>query len=186
MKVLVVLCHPRADSLTGKVAEAFSAGLKSAGHKLEFVDLYKENFNPVLEIEDEPSDGKISNYSVAVQREFNRLNTNDAVVMIFPLWWWAMPAMLKGWIDRVWNYGLTYGEANHNLKKALMISLAAHTTEELNKRNYYDAIETSLNIGILDYNQILDRELVILGGTTLGEDHCAKHIDFAYNKGCSF
>ena len=97
-----------------------------------------------------------------------------------------MPAMLKGWIDRVWNYGLTYGEANHNLKKALMISLAAHTTEELNKRNYYDAIETSLNIGILDYNQILDRELVILGGTTLGEDHCAKHIDFAYNKGCSF
>ena len=78
------------------------------------------------------------------------------------------------------------GDANHNLKKALMISLAAHTTEELKKRNYHDAIETSLNIGILDYNKIINRELVILGGTTLGEDHCAKHIDFAYNKGCSF
>ena len=106
MKVLVVLCHPRADSLTGKVAEAFSAGLKSAGHKLEFVDLYKENFNPVLEIKDEPSDGKISNYSVAVQREFNRLNTNDAVVMIIPLRLCAMPAIIKVKIHRVRYYVL--------------------------------------------------------------------------------
>ena len=186
MKVLVVLCHPRPDSLTGEVAEAFSAGAKFAGHKIEFVDLYRENFNPVLEVKDEPNDGDITNYSHEVQREFNRLNNNDAVAMIFPLWWWAMPAMLKGWVDRVWNFGLTYGDANHNLKKALMISLAAHTTEELKKRNYHDAIETSLNIGILDYNKIINRELVILGGTTLGEDHCAKHIDFAYNKGCSF
>ena len=139
-----------------------------------------------MEVKDKPNDGDITNYSNEVQREFNRLNNNDAVAMIFPLWWWAMPAMLKGWVDRVWNFGLTYGDANHNLKKALMISLAAHTTEELKKRNYHDAIETSLNIGILDYNKIINRELVILGGTTLGEDHCAKHIDFAYNKGCSF
>ena len=139
-----------------------------------------------MQIKDEPNDGNLINYSEEVQIEFNRLNSNDAVVMIFPLWWWSMPAMLKGWIDRVWNYGLTYGEATHNLKKAMMISLAAHTKEELEKRNYYNAIETSLNIGILNYNDIVDRELVILGGTKLGEEHCAKHIELAYNKGCSF
>ena len=63
MKVLVVLCHQRPDSLTGKVAEAFSAGAHSAGHKIEFVDLYRENFNPVLEVKDEPNDGDITNYS---------------------------------------------------------------------------------------------------------------------------
>ena len=186
MKILVVLCHPRSDSLTGKVAEAFSNGARLNGHTIEFVDLYKEQFNPVLQIKDEPNDGNLVNYSEEVQIEFNRLNSNDAVVMIFPLWWWSMPAMLKGWIDRVWNYGLTYGEATHNLKKAMMISLAAHTKEELEKRNYYNAIETSLNIGILNYNDIIDRELVILGGTQLGEEHCAKHIELAFNKGCSF
>ena len=101
MKILVVLCHPRSDSLTGKVAEAFSNGAKSNGHTVEFVDLYKEEFNPVLESKDEPNNGELINYSKEVQIEFNRLNSNDAVVMIFPLWWWAMPAMLKGWIDRV-------------------------------------------------------------------------------------
>ena len=68
----------------------------------------------------------------------------------------------------------------------MMISLAAHTKKELEKRNYYSAIETSLNIGILDYNDIPERELLILGGTTLGEEHCAKHIELAYNKGCYF
>ena len=47
MKILVVLCHPRSDSLTGKVAEAFSNGARLNGHTIEFVDLYKEQFNPV-------------------------------------------------------------------------------------------------------------------------------------------
>lgn len=186
MKILVVLCHPRNDSLTAQVATAFTEGARSNGNEVELVDLYKEKFNPVLDVEDEPNDGNLINYSEEVQFEFNRINRNDAIVMVFPLWWWGMPAMLKGWIDRVWNYGLTYGEASHNIKKGLFISLAAHTKAELDKRNYFTAIDTNLNTGILDYNKINDRELIILGGTDLGNDHCAKHIKLAYKKGCSF
>ncbi|MBC65692.1 MAG: NAD(P)H dehydrogenase [Rhodobacteraceae bacterium] len=186
MKILVVLCHPREESLTAQVANSFIKGAISNGNEVELVDLYKENFNPVLNIKDEPNDGNLLNYSQEVQFEFNRLNNNEAVVMIFPLWWWSMPAMLKGWVDRVWNYGLTYGEASHNIKKGLLISLAAHTQKELEKRDYYNAIDTSLNVGIFDYNKIDERELLILGGTDLGDDHCAKHIELAYKKGCSF
>ncbi len=117
MKILVVLCHPRSNSLTSQIAEAFSQGAIKAGHQVELLDLYKENFDPVLRIEDEPNDGSLENYTLEVQSEFKRLNNNDAVVMVFPLWWWSLPAMLKGWIDRVWNYGLMYGSNEHNIKK---------------------------------------------------------------------
>ena len=86
MKILVVLCHPREESLTAQVANSFIKGAISNGNEVELVDLYKENFNPVLNIQDEPNDGNLLNYSQEVQFEFNRLNNNEAVVMIFPLW----------------------------------------------------------------------------------------------------
>ena len=132
MKILVVLCHPRPDSLTSQIAKAFSEGATKAGHQVEILDLYKENFDPVLRIEDEPNDGTLENYSLEVQTEFERLNNNDAVVMVFPLWWWSVPAMLKGWIDRVWNYGLMYGSNEHNVKKGLMIAVAGATKRTAN------------------------------------------------------
>ena len=123
MNILLVVCHPRMNSLTFNVASAFKRGALQSNHKIELVDLYRENFNPVLYIEDEPSEkGMISDYSKEVQMEFARLNRNDAVVMVFPLWWWSMPAMLKGWIDRVWNFGLTYGpSAKHNANSFIII-----------------------------------------------------------------
>ena len=186
MKILLVLCHPRRDSLSGNVADAFAKGASDAGHKVDFLDLYREKFNPVLEVPDEPNDGKVESYSKEVQEGFTRLNNNEAVVMVFPLWWWSMPAMLKGWIDRVWNYGLTYGPSKHNIKKGAMLILPAHTEKDLKKRNYLDAIRTSLDVGIFNYNEINDSELIFLGGTDQGREHCKKHIKMAYEKGLEF
>ena len=74
MKILVVLCHPRSNSLTSQIAEAFSKGATKAGHQIELLDLYKENFDPVLRIEDAPNDGSLANYTQEVQSEFKRLN----------------------------------------------------------------------------------------------------------------
>ena len=186
MKILLVLCHPRRNSLSGNVADAFAKGASEAGHKIDFLDLYGEKFNPVLKVSDEPNDGNLENYSKEVQEGFIRLNNNEAVVMVFPLWWWSMPAMLKGWIDRVWNYGLTYGTSQHNIKKGAMLILPAHTEEDLKKRNYLDAIRTSLDVGIFNYNEINDSELTFLGGTDQGREHCKNHIKTAYNKGLEF
>jgi NAD(P)H dehydrogenase (quinone) len=186
VKILVVLCHPRKDSLTAQTANSFCNGATQAGHEVELIDLYQEGFDPVLRIEDEPNDGHIENYSQEVQAEFGRLNRNEAIVMIFPLWWWSMPAMLKGWIDRVWNYGLLYDPSEHNLQKGLMIILSANTKKQLKKRSYDSAIETSLNLGILNYCGIKESETIILDGTNLGTDHCAQHLQKAFDKGLSF
>ncbi len=186
MNIFLVFCHPRRDSLSGTVADAFVKGTVQAGHKVDFFDLYRENFDPVLREIDEPNDGNLDSYSREVQESFTRLNQNDAVVMVFPLWWWSVPAMLKGWIDRVWNYGLTYGPTTHNIKKGAMLLLPAHTEEELKKRNYLEAIKTSLNVGVFHYNKIYDSELIFLGGTDRGRKHCEKHIKTAYDKGLMF
>ena len=121
----LVLCHPIRVSLSGSVVDAFTKGALEAGHKVDFFDLYGERFSPVLKETDEPSTESLYSYSNDVQENFTRLNKNEAVVMVFPLWWWSTPAMLKGWVDRVWNYGLTYGPTNHNLKKGTMFILPA-------------------------------------------------------------
>ena len=186
MKILVVVCHPRSDSLTSKTAKAFCEGASNAGHEIDLLDLYKENFDPVLRIEDEPSDGSLENYSLEVQSQYKRLNNNDAVVMVFPLWWWSMPAMLKGWIDRVWNYGLMYGSVKHNINKGLMLVLAGASEKQIQQRHYDIAINTSLNLGILNYCGVNDSEVLLLDATNDGEKQCALHIKKAYEMGLSF
>ncbi|MQF99219.1 MAG: NAD(P)H oxidoreductase [SAR202 cluster bacterium] len=186
MNILLVFCHPRNESLSGEVARAFQHGATEAGHNVEFVDLYHENFDPVLRTEDMYKDGNLSDYSQEVQSEFKRLNRNDAVVMVFPLWWWSMPAMLKGWIDRVWNYGLTHGPAKHNIKKSLIITLAAVTKSQLAKRDYSTAIQICLETGILDYNNIPDTKLVIMDDTSGGIEKCEEHISESFRMGSQF
>src|SRR5262245_29894305 len=104
MKVLLVSAHVRDSSLTRAVADAFAAEGAENGHEVERADLMAEGFDPVLREVDEPDwDNPDKRYSVEVQREMARIERNEATVMVFPVWWWSMPALLKGWIDRVWN-----------------------------------------------------------------------------------
>src|SRR5262245_25649813 len=110
MKTLLVVTHPRKDSLTGNAAALFAARIGEGGHQVELADLMAENFDPILREADEPDwDDLDKRYSPAVQNEMQRIERNDATVMVFPVWWWSMPALLKGWIDRVWNNGWAYG-----------------------------------------------------------------------------
>ncbi|VDY65100.1 Glutathione-regulated potassium-efflux system ancillary protein kefF [Shimwellia blattae] len=74
------------------------------------LDLYRRGFNPVLETADEPDwKNPDKHYSEQVQQLFGELQDKDTLVVVFPVWWYSFPAMIKGWIDRVLNYGLAYG-----------------------------------------------------------------------------
>ena len=87
MQVLVVMAHPRPDSLTGQIAKAVIEGLQAAGHETELADLYAEGFDPLILPADEPdqtTDDKI--YSEAVQSEIRRLERNQGVILVFPIW----------------------------------------------------------------------------------------------------
>jgi len=130
MQILVVLAHPRADSFNAAVCQALVEGLRQAGHTADVADIYAERFLPTLsgaELElpgTAPPAADVAAYQ-------NRIMDAQALAFIFPIWWFGPPAILKGFIDRVfqenWAYrfkpsGLVEGLLPHD--KALVISSA--------------------------------------------------------------
>ncbi|MDQ6594917.1 NAD(P)H oxidoreductase [Bacillus salipaludis] len=181
MNVLSVLSHPREDSLTFAVARSFNEGLVNAGHNPEVLDLYRENFDPRLFQADEPDwNDPNKQYSVAVEHEMNRLRRNDAISIIFPVWWYNLPAITKGWIDRVWNHGFAYGGGRKmEQNKILWIALAGESESSFKKRKYDKLLEHHLNIGIAGYCGIADSEVKIIYNT-FGEGIHEDGIDSAH------
>ncbi|MUK87836.1 NAD(P)H oxidoreductase [Ornithinibacillus sp. L9] len=163
MKILTVITHPRKDSLTFKVANRFVQGLIDAGHEAEILDLYRSNFDPVLWEKDEPTWAtNTQKFSPEVEVEMERLKKVDALAFVFPLWWWSMPAMLKGYIDRVWNYGFAYGPNKLNHQHVLWLSLAGAPIERFTKRRYDKMMDHYFNIGLADYCGIPSSDFKLL------------------------
>ncbi|MFA4132803.1 MULTISPECIES: NAD(P)H oxidoreductase [unclassified Brevibacillus] len=180
MKVLTVVSHPRTNSLTFAVTERFVQGLKDAGHEVEILDLHRIGFHPVLWEADEPDwNNGDKKYSEEVEIEMERMKKHDALAFIFPIWWFSMPAMLKGYIDRVWNNGFAYGSRKLHHKHALWIGLAAATEEQFAKRNYDEMMRHHLNVGIADYVGLPDSKVEFLYDTLSNDPG---HIDHLYNR----
>ena len=187
MTILVVMAHPRRDSLTGQIADAVISGLESAGHKAELADLYSEGFDPLIMPPDEPDSGRSDKaYSPEVQLEIARLERNEGIILVFPIWWWSFPAILKGWIDRVWNKDVAYGSNSLKHKRALAIGLSASDGPTYAKRGYDTAIETQIVTGIFNYCGIADGRFAYLHHSTDGGERPAQMIKEAYEMGQTF
>ena len=187
LRILLVFCHPRRQSLSGAIADAFCAGATQAGHEIEWADLYREGFDPVLREPDEPDRsfvGKI--YSEAVQHEMARVDRNEAIVMIFPVWWWSVPAMLKGWIDRVWNRDWAYGARKLSHQNGLMIGVASSTEVSFAKRDYLKAMQVQLELGTMAYCGIENSRLELLYESTKGDAASAGLLRRAHELGRLF
>ena len=170
MKTLLVVTHPRRASLTFAVATLLARELDSCGSSVEWADLVREGFDPVLPPEDEPDWGDPDKrYSAAVRAEMARIERNDATLLVFPVWWWSMPALLKGWIDRVWNNGWAYGGRFYPHRRVWMVGIAGVSAEDYAKRGYDAAMRTQLDLGVLGYCDIADRRLELLYGSLEGE-----------------
>ena len=112
MKCLVVIAHPLAGSLCHTLANTAIAALKQAGHEVEIEDLCASGFPPALTIAERQSYYGPSFDSVAVKSQVERLLSAEALVLVFPTWWFGFPAVLKGWFDRVWAPGIAYDHAS--------------------------------------------------------------------------
>ncbi|WP_020619342.1 NAD(P)H oxidoreductase [Paenibacillus daejeonensis] len=188
MNVLIVVSHPRKDSLTFQATERFAQGLTEAGHSYEILDLHGIGFDPVLQGVDEPDMAALEQtFSPAVETEIQRLKEHDALAFVFPLWWWHLPAMLKGYVDRVLNNGFAYGSNHLHHKHLLWLSLAGVTEAQMEKRNYGETIQHLLNVGIADYCGIRNSRVEFLYGTVEAEpDHYGRLLDQAYQLGVNY
>lgn len=124
MKVLIVHAHPEAQSFSSALRDLAVETLQGQGHEVKQSDLYALDWNPVASAADfgqrqnpdylvyalEQREGfKSGNIAPDIQRELDKLLWADLLILNFPLYWFSVPAILKGWIDRVLVSGVCYG-----------------------------------------------------------------------------
>jgi putative NADPH-quinone reductase len=108
MRFLVVYAHPVEDSFVAALHRCTVAALRAAGHTVDDFDLYAEGFDPALTRDERIAYHDVARNRGAVAKEIQRLLLCDGLVFVFPTWWYGMPAMLKGYIDRVWLPGVAF------------------------------------------------------------------------------
>lgn len=126
MKILVVLGHPRTGSFNHAIAEAALQTLKDNGHEVCFHDLYKEGFDPVVTPEEIPKGAVLDSL---IGRHCEEVSGADGIIIVHPNWWGQLPAILKGWVDRVIRPGVAYefeeGDGGEGLPVGLLRARAA-------------------------------------------------------------
>ena len=108
MRVLLVYCHPRTDSFCAALREAAVEALDSTGHTVEVRDLYAEGFAPTLTAEERGRYYDEGANLRGIESHTASLQQAEALLLVYPTWWFGPPAMLKGWLDRVWVPGVAF------------------------------------------------------------------------------
>ncbi|MCO6055745.1 NAD(P)H-dependent oxidoreductase [Pseudomonas sp. MOB-449] len=129
MNVLIVFAHPEPRSLNGALRDFAVQRLEAAGHQVQVSDLYAMGWKATLDADDHldyqpnvpfsPSGDSRQAFangrqSDDIAREQEKLRWADALILQFPMWWFTMPAILKGWVERVYAYGFAYGVGEHS------------------------------------------------------------------------
>ncbi|WP_160000019.1 NAD(P)H-dependent oxidoreductase [Roseomonas sp. 18066] len=183
MNILLVFAHPEPRSLNGALRDVAVAALRAEGHAVRVTDLYAEGWKAVVDREDFPGLAPEERLRAAaasaaafeagaltadVRAEQEKLLWADALILQFPLWWYSMPAILKGWVERVYAYGFAYGVGEHSDrhwgdrfgegtlagKRAMLLVTAGGWAEHYSARGVNGPIDDLLfpiNHGILFY-----------------------------------
>jgi NAD(P)H dehydrogenase (quinone) len=101
MRALVVYCHPNPESFTAAVRDLVLAKLNAAGAEVRLHDLYADGFHPILSSQEWQGYLDCPANRAPVDTEVNDLRWCDTLIFIYPTWWYGLPAILKGWLDRV-------------------------------------------------------------------------------------
>ena len=111
MRVLVVYCHPVPESFGAALRDAAIETLRAGGHAVELIDLYAENFDPIMGCEERRAYNERPPADPALVPHVEAIGRAEAILFVYPTWWYGLPAMLKGWLDRVWATDVAFGLA---------------------------------------------------------------------------
>jgi NAD(P)H dehydrogenase (quinone) len=157
MKHLVIYSHPNPKSFCHAVLDTVKETLEGGKNELIVRDLYGIGFDPVLKASDfvarqagqTPADIKV---------EQDYVVWSDVMIMIYPIWWAALPAMIKGYIDRVISYGFAYKrDAGGNViqlltgKKVIIFNTQGAPEERYRKSGMFDAMKKTSDFAIFEF-----------------------------------
>lgn len=188
MHILIVISHPRPDSLTHALSQRFAEGAQAAGHTVEFADLHAEGFDPRWQAEDEPQfdDGPSPADILAEQARIERC---DALCLAFPLYWFGMPALMKGWVDRVFTWNWAYDQVddpNVSLLRdriGVMLVPAAANTEKWTNDSLGTVVQRIWDEGTMRYFGFKDQRIHVLGGSEGSQARREGLLERAYQAG---
>lgn len=170
MHVLIVIAHPRQNSFTHAVAGRFRQGVEAEGHDCELADLHAEGFDPRWSVEDDAQfEGRPMPQDILSEQA--RVERADVIAMTFPLYWWGMPAMMKGWLDRVWSWGWAYDQVDDPEKSlqrprtGVMLIPAGASPGKMDEHGYREAMRTVWHVGTMGYLGMTQRDVHLLHGS---------------------
>ncbi|MCG2710765.1 MAG: NAD(P)H-dependent oxidoreductase [Candidatus Omnitrophica bacterium] len=156
MKYLIVYAHPNPKSFNHAVKERVEAALKKQGEKYSVRDLYLLKWNPVLGGADFNVSGK-EKTPEDIKTEQQYIKEADVLIVIHPIWWFGMPAVLKGYIDRVFSAGFAYEYGPQGIKgllsgkKVMIINTTGAPQENYLKLGFKDALTKLFKDGTYEF-----------------------------------
>jgi NAD(P)H dehydrogenase (quinone) len=123
--ILIVYAHPEPQSMNGSLFQTAIETFQKMGHQVQTTDLYHQAFHPTSgranfsSVKDaafykqqveEIYAGEVNGFVPELEEEMKKIEACDLMIWQFPLWWYSVPAILKGWVDRVFAIGRAYGQ----------------------------------------------------------------------------
>ena len=175
MKILIVLAHPEIQSMSGAMFNTAIQTLKSQGHEVKVSDLYRDHFNPVSgrnnfktpfnatyfkQQLEEVHASKTVGFAEEIETEQQKVEWCDLMIWQFPLWWFTVPGILKGWVDRVFAMERFYGKRRFyesgifKGKKAILSLTTGGSEDDFQKNGFHGDLHNilkPLHRGILNF-----------------------------------
>lgn len=159
MHALIVVSHPARHSLTHAVARQVAQGIGASGqHTAEIADLSAEGFGASFSAADLAQFQGTGPAPADVVAEQARLQRANALVLVYPVYWWSFPGLLKGWIDRVFTNGWAYEDNNDGrLVKKLghlqvhLVAIGGADMRTYDRHGYQGAMKLQIEHGIFGY-----------------------------------
>ncbi len=164
--VLIIVAHPSENSLANTLSNRTALKYKNKGYQVEIANLNTESFSPVMRKEDLVFYSGENIHIEDVTREQQRVDRADILVFVFPVYWWSVPAILKGWFDRVltrdWAYEITAEGKIKGLfrnKPVKLIATAGGDKDGFDRHGYTQSINTQIIDGTFKWCGLDDVEL---------------------------
>lgn len=159
MHALIVIAHHDSRSLTHSLAAQVAKGVSTdPNNSFEIADLSAEAFDPRFTTYDLAVHHREARPPADVRAEQMRIDRADALILVYPVYWWSMPALLKGWIDRVFSNGWAFDFSPETTLVKKLSNLQVHLVAvggadkgTYARHGYADAMKTQINHGIFDY-----------------------------------
>ena len=179
MNHLIVFAHPDSKSFGKAIVETVTKESAAKGFSTKVKDLYSENFNPVLGPSDFEAFGN-GEIPADIRAEQDLITWADAISFVYPTWWTGLPAILKGYIDRVFSYGFAYEIRDGAVigllkgKRVRLFSTTGTPGPMYDSNGMHDSMKQTQDTGIFRFSGIDDVEHLFFGAVPYVDDSIRK------------